>query len=158
MGGNPTITKSVISSLKFLPMCIKESLRMYPPVSLFLRCPAKQTNVGGYSLPAGLFTLVSIFQMQNCAKIWDNPSQFDPYRFSKENIDKIDPFSYIPFSAGPRNCIGQNMAMHELNYVIARILTRFYMTLPKDFPEEMEYELNILLKPKIPFKINLSPI
>ena len=158
LGGNPTITKSVISSLKFLPMCIKESLRMYPPVSLFSRCPAKQTNVGGYNLPAGLFTLVSIFQMQNCAKIWDKPSVFDPYRFSKENIDKIDPFAYISFSAGPRNCIGQNMAMHELNYITARILTRFYLTLPKDFPKEMEYELNILLKPKIPFRINLSPI
>ena len=50
------------------------------------------------------------------------------------------------------------MAMHELNYVIARILTRFYLTLPKDFPEEMEYELNLLLKPKIPFRINLTPL
>ena len=139
-------------------MCIKESLRMYPPVTLVLRTTKESSVLNGLTLPGGYRMVVGINHLHNSVHLWDNPSQFDPYRFSKENIDKINPFSYIPFSAGPRNCIGQNMAMHELNYVIARILTSFYLTLPKDFPEEMEYESSILLRPKHPMKILLSSV
>ena len=96
--------------------------------------------------------------MHNHGDFWDKPDEFNPYRFSAENIDKISPFGYIPFSAGPRNCIGQNMAMHELNFVVARILTRFKLSLPTDFPKDIEFEFNILLKPKFPFNLVLSSV
>ncbi|KAI6661593.1 Cytochrome P450 4B1-like [Oopsacas minuta] len=158
LDGNSSITKSTITSLIFLPMCIKESLRLYPPVINISRCPAKPSTVAGHKLPAGLLTTIGIYQMHNHSDIWDNPSEFNPYRFSEDNIDKIVPFSYIPFSACSRNCIGQIMALHELNYVIARIITRFNLALPKDSPEEIEFQMNILLKPKLPLRIDISPI
>ncbi|KAI6661592.1 Cytochrome P450 4B1-like [Oopsacas minuta] len=156
--GIKALDKSSISNLKFLSMCIKESLRMYPPVTSIIRKSPESAELGGHALPAGYMVIIGINHMHNNPNVWDNPSEFNPYRFSEDNIDKIVPFSYIPFSAGSRNCIGQIMALHELNYVIARILTRFNLALPRDFPEEMEYEPNILLKPKHPMKILLSPI
>ena len=139
-------------------MCVKESLRIFPPVMGISRCSSKPSKLAEHNIPQGLFVTIGMYHMHNNAELWEKPDEFNPYRFSAENIDKIPPFGYIPFSAGPRNCIGQNMALHELNFVVARILTRFKLSLPADFPKEIEYDFNILLKPKFPLKLVISPI
>ena len=156
--GNSNLTKPIILALKLLPMCIKESLRLFPPVIALPRCPNKPSKLDKYNIPKGVLVIVATRQLHNHVDLWDKPDEFNPYRFSAENIGKIPPFTYIPFSAGSRNCIGQNMAMNELTFVIARILTRFKLSLPSDFPEKLEFEFSLLMKPNFPLRLVLSPI
>ena len=131
---------------------------MYPPVAGVLRQPSKSCTLAGYPIPPSSYVTIGIRQMHANANVWENPNEFNPNRFSDENLEKMHHFSYLPFSAGPRNCIGQNMALHEMNAVISRILTRFKLDLPADFPDEVEIDMNIILKPKTPIKLFLSPI
>jgi cytochrome P450 family 4 len=66
-------------------------------------------------------------------EIWDNPEEFQPERFDVvQSSDKFT-YSYIPFSAGQRNCIGQKFAMLEMKSTITKILRHFTITTPKDF-------------------------
>ena len=58
-------------------------------------------------LPAGSSFAIAPFMLHRNHKIWENPDDFIPERFLVENSTKRNPFAYVPFSAGPRNCIGK---------------------------------------------------
>ncbi|VDK35611.1 unnamed protein product, partial [Gongylonema pulchrum] len=62
----------------------------------------------GHIIPAGVTVAVSPFAVARDPEQWDNPEVFDPEHFSPENMAKRDPFAFLPFSAGPRNCIGES--------------------------------------------------
>lgn len=115
-----------MSNLPYTTMVIKESLRLYPPVPGIgrkLTQPLKLPH--GHVLPAGMRVGVSIFCIHRNEEFWKDPEVFDPLRFSQENSAHRHPYAFIPFSAGPRNCIGQNFALNELRVTVAMILSRF---------------------------------
>ncbi|XP_068611355.1 cytochrome P450 4T8 [Brachionichthys hirsutus] len=111
-----------LNQIPYTTMCIKESLRLHPPVPGTSRRITKPiTFCDGRTLPAGSVIGTSVFGIHRNETVWENPHVFDPLRFLPENISKRSSYAFVPFSAGPRNCIGQNFAMNELK--IATILT-----------------------------------
>ena len=115
-----------IKNLAYLTMCIKESLRMYPPVPLICRELKSPLVIDGTHIPSGAFVDVPIWNLHHNPTVWgEDHMEYNPERFSTENISKIDPFAFIPFSAGPRNCIGQNFAMNDLVIILGQILRNF---------------------------------
>ncbi|XP_043833501.1 cytochrome P450 4F3-like [Dromiciops gliroides] len=115
-----------LSQMPFLTMCIKESLRLHPPVTVVSRCCTKDIQLpDGRIIPKGNICLVSIVGTHYNPAVWPNPEVYDPYRFDINNSKKISPLAFIPFSAGPRNCIGQNFAMSEMKVALALTLLRF---------------------------------
>ncbi|XP_043846343.1 cytochrome P450 4F11-like [Dromiciops gliroides] len=115
-----------LSQMPFLSMCIKESLRLYPPVVTVIRCCTKDIQLpDGHIIPKGVRCLVNIFGTHHNPAVWTKPEVFDPYRFDSNNSQKISPLAFMPFSAGPRNCIGQNFAMSEMKVVLALTLLHF---------------------------------
>ncbi|NUP11935.1 MAG: cytochrome P450 [Polyangiaceae bacterium] len=102
----------------------KESLRMYPPVYMFGRVAVETVNVGKYELPKGTVVLLSPFALQRRKEIWPNPDVFDPDRFKPEEEAKRHKSAFIPFSSGPRTCIGNHFALMEGPLVLATILHR----------------------------------
>lgn len=69
--------------------------------------------------------LIPTFEIQNDPKYFANPEKFNPERFSEENKDKIEPFTYLPFGDGPRNCIGSRFALLECKIVFFYILSSY---------------------------------
>uniref|UniRef100_A0A481CNL1 Phylloquinone omega-hydroxylase CYP4F2 n=1 Tax=Sus scrofa TaxID=9823 RepID=A0A481CNL1_PIG len=124
-----------LAQLPFLTMCIKESLRLHPPVTVISRrCTQNTVLPDGRIIPKGVICLISIFGTHHNPSVWPDPEVYDPFRFDPENIKGRSPLAFIPFSAGPRNCIGQTFAMTEMKVVLALTLLRFRVLPDKEEP------------------------
>ncbi|XP_023932769.1 cytochrome P450 4F4-like [Lingula anatina] len=149
------VTWDDIHNLPYLTMCIKEGMRLHAPVPFVQRELSKDMEIDGVKLPRGLLLDLHLYTLHHNPTIWDNDMEYRPERFSPENIEKMDPFAYLPFSAGPRNCIGQNFAMHEQKVVIARILHRFILsTDPTHTPRK---KISLVMKAEDGIYIKLTP-
>ncbi|XP_070850129.1 cytochrome P450 4F3 [Chaetodon trifascialis] len=118
-----------LSSLPFTTMCIRESLRLHSPVQAVTRRYTQDMDLpGGRTVPTGAICLVSIYGTHHNPAVWTNPHEFDPLRFDPTNKEDRASHAFIPFSSGPRNCIGQKFALAELRVVVALTLLRFRLT------------------------------
>ncbi|XP_067658778.1 ultra-long-chain fatty acid omega-hydroxylase-like [Haliotis asinina] len=126
-----------LPKLEFFSLCLKESMRNRTPVPFIERGLTKDTVLDGYHIPKGSFVAVHLYNLCHNPHVWDRPQEFYPERFLSEEVKAQDPFSYVPFSAGSRNCIGQNFAMHEMKVVLARILHRFTLRLDENHDVKM---------------------
>ncbi|XP_071576174.1 cytochrome P450 4C1-like isoform X3 [Temnothorax nylanderi] len=99
-------TMKLLQDLPYLERCIKEALRLYPSIFVISRIPGEDVKLQSYLVPAGTLLLLNIYAVHRDPNFWPNPEVFDPDRFLSEKIRNRHPYSYVPFSAGPRNCIG----------------------------------------------------
>ena len=151
------LTQENLSKLEFLTMFIKESLRLCPPVYSVARETEQPLTIDGYELPKGTFLILSFNQLHWNPEFWPDPFKFDPYRFSLENQAKIDPYTYLPFSVGQRNCIGQNLAMHEIKSVVSIVLKRYDIELHSSIADvTIAIKKDLLYKPENPLKLILK--
>ncbi|XP_075162546.1 cytochrome P450 4d8-like [Haematobia irritans] len=145
---NQPFTLMNLNELKYMECVIKESLRLYPAIPLigrYLKEDFKYTHstLGSGVIPGGTHLLISLFGTMNDPKQLKctDPKQFRPERF--ENLDASSSFHTIPFSAGPRNCIGQKFAMYEMKVTLTKIL-HTYELLP--LGPAVEPIVNIVLR------------
>ncbi|CEF64982.1 Cytochrome P450 4V2 [Strongyloides ratti] len=121
-----------LPKLKYTKMVIEETLRMYPTVPYFNRTLKNEVEVCGYTLPKGTMFVFPLQQTSFNPKIFPDPFKFDPNRFLPENISKINPYAFIPFSSGLRNCVGQKFAMNQIKIMLVWVLRRFKLTTKRD--------------------------
>lgn len=106
--GNAQPAYSDLMQMRYLEMCIKESMRLYPSVPIIGRVASKDVHMpSGYTIPKGANIHVHIYDLHRNSDVYPDPEKFDPERFLPENTSTRHPFSYLPFSGGPRNCIGK---------------------------------------------------
>ncbi|KAJ2947943.1 hypothetical protein O0L34_g9735 [Tuta absoluta] len=144
------------SKMKYLECCIKESLRLYPPVPFVSRLIDDEVKLSVASVPAGTYCHIHIYDLHRQEKYFKNAIQFDPDRFLPENSFGRHPYSYIPFSAGPRNCIGQKFAMMELKSCVAAILRNFVLE-PVTRESEVVFIADLVLRNEGPVSIKFVP-
>jgi len=117
-----------ISQLPYLEMVVKEGMRMYPPVGYMRsRVTSQIETFGGYQIQKGTTVIMPIWSMHHNPEFWEDPEQFKPERWSKENRSKINPYSYMPFSKGPRSCIGNKFSVLEQKIFIIHLLQNFVL-------------------------------
>lgn len=146
-GDNDEITINKLNSLHYLDLVIKESLRIFPPVPYFGRKLSEEFTSGGYTFPKDMSFYVSPYLMSKNPELFEEPEKFNPYRFDIErSYDKVNPFSFVPFSAGPRNCIGQKFAQYELRTIVCNIVKNFKLTLA-DGQDNLQLVSELILKP-----------
>ncbi|KAM8793917.1 cytochrome P450 4F3-like [Eudromia elegans] len=147
-----------LSRLPFTTMCIKESLRLHPPVTaVSRRCTKDVALPQGHTVPSGTTCLLSIYGTHHNPSVWPEPQVFNPLRFRSENARGRSPLAFVPFSAGPRNCIGRGFAMAEMKVVAALTLRRFVLRpLPGHPPARRKPEL--VLRPDGGLRLRLEPL
>ena len=137
--------------------CIKESLRLYPSVNIISRHLGEDVRItSGYLLPKGTHVVIYIYGVHRNPDIYPDPQKFDPDRFLPENCQNRHPFAYIPFSAGPRNCIGQKFAVLEMKAALCAILNNFWLE-PVDTPQSIVPIVDIILRSKDDVKVKFIP-
>ncbi|XP_057367283.1 cytochrome P450 4C1-like [Daphnia carinata] len=114
-----------ISNLKYLECCIKETLRIYPSVPGVERTVVEDIQLGEYLVPAGCTLGLLVYAAHRNPKFFPDPLVFNPERFFPDEAIGRHPYAYVPFSAGPRNCIGQRFALLESKTVLSTLLRRF---------------------------------
>jgi cytochrome P450 len=130
-----------VADLPHLPytrMVIEESMRLYPVAWSFGRMTIDDDEIGGYPVPAGTPIYISAYTMHRHPHFWEEPDRFDPERFSPERSHGRHRFAYIPFSAGPRQCIGNTFALMEAQIILASVMQRYRLELVPGHPVEPE--------------------
>ncbi|XP_025266600.1 cytochrome P450 4C1-like [Camponotus floridanus] len=151
------LTMKSLQNLSYLDRCLKEALRLYPSVFLILRKTAEDVKLHSYVVPAGTNLHLNIYGVHKDPNFWPNPEIFDPDRFLPENIRNRHPYSYLSFSAGPRNCIGQRFGLLELKAIIAPLVYNFYLEPVKDL-KDIQLKADIILRPSHPVHMRFIPI
>lgn len=124
-----------VGDLERLGTCLrafKEALRLAPPVYVFGRDSREEVSLGGFALPHPTNVLIAPWAIHHSAKWWPDPERFDPDRFTPENEAGRHRYSYLPFGAGPRVCLGNHFAYMEAQLALAVLLRQYRFTLLAD--------------------------
>jgi cytochrome P450 len=140
----PTI--SDFPRLTYSNKVIKESMRLYPSAWSISRRALADDNIGGYHIPAGAIVALSPYTLQRHPTFWPEPETFDPERFAPEQEVRRHRYAYIPFGAGARKCIGDQLALMESIIILPMTLQKFRLQLVPNHPIE-EHAL-VTLRPK----------
>ncbi|KAK5643677.1 hypothetical protein RI129_007522 [Pyrocoelia pectoralis] len=144
--------------MKYLERCLLETLRLYPPVPIIGREIKEDVKLasGDYTIPAGSALAIATFRTHRRPDIYPNPDVYDPDNFLPQRTASRHYYSFIPFSAGPRSCVGRKYAMLKLKILLSTIMRNFVV---ESYIPESDFQLqgDIILKRGDGFKIRLEP-
>ena len=144
-----------LERMPYISMVLDESLRLFSPAWTMGRRAIGEDQIGGYYIPANTVIAICLYTLHRHPSFWDQPDVFDPERFSPENIKRRNKFVYIPFGAGPRQCIGNNFGLMEAALVIACVLQRFELHLMPG--TDIQPQALFVLRPNRDMMMSLHP-
>nr|XP_022910602.1 cytochrome P450 4C1-like [Onthophagus taurus]XP_022910603.1 cytochrome P450 4C1-like [Onthophagus taurus] len=150
------LTINSLNDLKLLERCCKEALRLYPSVPFIGRKLIEDIKLKEYLIPAGCTISIQMVTLHRNPNVFPKPNKFDPDRFLPENTKNRHPYAYVPFSAGPRNCIGQKFAIYEEKIILAYILKN-YRIISTQTEKTIKPMMELILRPKDGLFIKLEP-
>jgi cytochrome P450 len=104
-------------------------MRLYPPIPSIARLAKEEVTLGGYAVPKDMIIMISPHVIHRDARWFPEPDEFRPERFTKENEKALPKCAYLPFSTGPRVCIGNSFAMMEATLILATIAQQYRLGL-----------------------------
>ncbi|BES98080.1 Hypothetical protein NTJ_10895 [Nesidiocoris tenuis] len=151
------VTKDDLNRMHYLEQVLKESLRLHPAAPQIARQLQEDLTLrDGRVIPATTKVFLNFMILHRNPKYFPDPEKFDPERFTPENSKGRHPYSYVPFSAGPRNCIGQKFAMMEMKIAMSVILRSCKIKAITRL-KDLEYEMAIVLYTKPAILIEVEP-
>ena len=144
---------NILSGLKYLDAVISETLRMYPPVTRVERKATQpyvlETEDGKkISLRKGDFIAVPIYAVHHDKEFYADPEEYRPERFLPENRHELVPYTYLPFVAGPRNCVGMRFALMEAKLAVAHLVRKYRFTRVDKTAVPIQFQSGLLLQSK----------
>ena len=128
LGGRaPTVAD--LPGLDYARMIVSETMRLYPPVWIFVRDAVGPDQLGGYDVPAGSMIMLSQYLTHRHPEFWPDPERFDPERFAPGAEETRPRYAYFPFGGGPRVCLGNNFALLEATLAVAMVAQRYSLHL-----------------------------
>ncbi len=144
--GDAPLSFGDVSRFEFATQVIQEALRLYPPFWMIDRMAVADDRVGDLEIPRGSTVIVFVYGAHHAQRYWEDPERFDPARFAKANEKLQTPFTYLPFGAGPRGCIGGNYAMLQVLMILSVLLRKYDFELPPG--QTIEARPMVILRPK----------
>ncbi|NXW59645.1 CP3A9 protein, partial [Eurystomus gularis] len=151
------LTYETMMQLEYLDMTVSETLRLFPIGGRLERTCKRDVEINGVTIPKGTIVMIPPYTLHHNPEYWPNPEEFRPERFSKENKESIDPYTYLPFGAGPRNCIGMRFALLTLKVAIVLLLQNFTFQTCKETQIPLKLSSKGLLIPEKPIILKLVP-
>jgi cytochrome P450 len=122
---------------------LEEALRLYPAGWLMTRKALRDDQLGDYFLAAGTEVYISPYLIQRNPALWDRPDCFDPDRFDSAAARERGPLSMLPFSAGPRKCIGESFARMEMQVHLMTVAANLHLQYTGADPMELDVGVNL---------------
>jgi cytochrome P450 len=137
-----------LQRLPYTQMVLMEAQRLYPPAWAIGRKALRDFEVSGYRVRAGTNIVVSQWVLHRDPQLYSNPERFEPERWSDEVAGRrsVPKFTYLPFGAGPRVCVGASLALTESALVLATLMQRFRFALAS--AEPVRAFPSVTLRPK----------
>jgi cytochrome P450 len=154
LGGRPP-TQDDLAKLVYTRMVIEETMRIYPTVPAMEREALGDDTLLGRRIPKGSTVLIIPWVLHRHVKHWPNPGRFDPERFSPEQSAARPRFTYMPFGAGRRICIGAAFSIAEATILLATLAQRFQLRLAPGHP--VVPQGLITLRPRHGMKMLITP-
>ncbi|XP_039314247.1 cytochrome P450 4C1-like [Solenopsis invicta] len=145
-----------LSQLKYLDRVIKETLRIFPSVPVISRELVEDVKLDKNILPKNHTVVLPTLLIHRNPEVWPDPLKFDPDRFLPENSKHRNPYAYVPFSAGPRNCVGQKFALLEEKTVLTAILRKWRVKSVKTL-DTIQFGNALILRPSEEVLIHFTP-
>ncbi|XP_043285788.1 uncharacterized protein [Venturia canescens] len=157
VSSNSPIQNEDLHRMIYLERVIKETLRLFPVAPIIGREVQEDLDIGDHTLPKGSTVIMGILKIHRWEKLWPDPLKFDPDRFLPEEVAKRHPYSYVPFSAGPRNCVGLRYAMMAMKTLVATVLRRYVLITDKiSAVEDIKLKSEFILKPVDPIRLRIQ--
>ena len=144
-----------LGKLDLTEMAFKEALRFVPPVPSMPRRALRSFEFGGYRIPAGTHVGINIYHTHHDAEYWDDPSSFDPMRFTPDKVKARHKYAWVPFGGGAHMCLGLHFAYMQVKILLAHLLPRYRIELTDGDPDWQPWPIP---KPKDGLRITLSAI
>lgn len=143
-----------LQRLAYTRAVIHEVLRLYPPAWMVPRTIRDEDAILGFRIPAGAHLMLSIYHVHRHPDFWEAPTEYRPERFLGEASERHK-YAYLPFSLGPRTCIGNTFSLCESSLVLARICQRFRVEVEPGFRVTMA--ASTVLRPGGGLRVRLAP-
>ena len=124
LGDEAMVGEDTLARLTYCEAVLKEAMRLRPPVWMLARSAESDDRVLGYRIPQGSYVFVCMYTLHRDPRFWRDPGVFEPERFLGERGRSIPRHLYLPFSGGPRICIGAAFAMMEAKILLAQMVRR----------------------------------
>jgi len=148
---DPTMTD--VREFEYVEWTIQEALRLYPPVFALFRTPTEPVELCGYDVSEDVSVMLPQWAVHRSERYWNEPTTFDPERFSPERSADRPRFAYFPFGGGPRHCIGKHLAMLEAQVIFARVLRDYAVEYTGD---GLELQPSLTVHPKDGMPISIT--
>jgi cytochrome P450 len=152
--GGEALQPHHVADLAYTRQVFAEAMRLYPPVPILTRRVETAFALAGRDLPAGTVLIVPVHALHRHARLWPDADVFDPGRFAPEAVRERHRYSYMPFGAGPRICIGSAFAQMEAVAILAVLLRAFRLRRAEN--QEPEPIVSITLRPRHPLRMTVS--
>jgi cytochrome P450 len=134
-------------------MVIQETMRLFPPIWGLIRIAADDDVIEGHQIRKGDKAVICTYVMHHSPKYWEEPEKFDPERFAPERSKKRVKYSYLPFAAGKRACIGGALSQIENTLALVQLLRRFTPEYAGPVPAKIHATVTLCPKGGLPFRI-----
>jgi cytochrome P450 len=148
-----TLAQTPLEIPPYIEQVLNEGLRLYPPVWLFSRRAVGADRLGGFDVAAGTDIFLCPYLLHRHPAYWEEPERFVPERFEPAPTAARNRFAFLPFSAGPRFCIGSGFAMAEMALHLTMLARRFRLVYAAGEPPVPEFQINLRTREGVPMRL-----